>query len=183
MSGAILGLDTTNAAGGNFTYGSVIADSNSGANVLGLTKLGAGTLTLTAASTYSGPTMISAGTIKLGVANALPAGTPLSVAGTLDLAGFDQQVSSVTGAGHGDGQRRDGDLYVKNPAADVFAGTMTGNLAFTKAGAGTLTLTAMNYLYRRHQGQRRHAPGFRRRPDRRDSELSSSAIRPRTTAL
>src|SRR5206468_8700842 len=46
-SGATLGLDTSD---GNFTYGSAISGN------LGLTKIGGNTLTLTAASSYSGLT-------------------------------------------------------------------------------------------------------------------------------
>ena len=65
-SGAILGLDTTNASGGVFTYGSAIGNPNSGANTLGLTKLGTGTLTLTATNTFTGSTTVSAGTLQLG---------------------------------------------------------------------------------------------------------------------
>ncbi|MGH8047298.1 MAG: beta strand repeat-containing protein, partial [Chthoniobacterales bacterium] len=41
-NGSSIGMDTTNAAGGNFTYGNSLADTNSGANVLGLVKLGTG---------------------------------------------------------------------------------------------------------------------------------------------
>ncbi len=67
MSGSRLGLDTTNASGGNFTYASVISNTNGGANVLGLTKMGTGTLTLSVANTYTGGTVIEGG--KLVVAH------------------------------------------------------------------------------------------------------------------
>lgn len=66
-----------------------------------LTVAGNGILTLKAASTYTGPTT-NGGTLKLGVANALPVTTALSLggndgsSGTLDLAGFNQQVSGLT---------------------------------------------------------------------------------------
>ncbi len=64
-SGSILGLDTTNASGGEFTYNNSIANTNANANVLGLTKLGANTLTLGGANTYTGTTTVNAGTLKI----------------------------------------------------------------------------------------------------------------------
>ncbi|WP_397383291.1 autotransporter-associated beta strand repeat-containing protein, partial [Prosthecobacter sp.] len=66
QSGSFLGLDTTNASGGSFTYGGSIADTNSGANTVGLKKLGANTLVLTQTSTYSGTTTVAAGTLQVG---------------------------------------------------------------------------------------------------------------------
>src|SRR5207253_2520077 len=101
-----------------------------------------GTLTLAGVNTYSGATTITAGTIADGIANALPTATPLSVTGTLDLAGFNQQVSSVTGAGTVTDSGAAATFTVNNAGADTFAGTLTGaNLALTKTGAGTLTLS------------------------------------------
>ncbi len=66
---------------------------------LNLVKSAPGTLTLSGASSYTGTTTISAGKIANGIANALPIGTALSNSGTLDLAGFAQQVASITGSG------------------------------------------------------------------------------------
>lgn len=65
-----------------------------------LTKLGAGTLTLNAGSSYTGPTTNAAGTLKLGVANAIPTTSALTLGGnstaaTFDLAGQSQQVPSL----------------------------------------------------------------------------------------
>ena len=59
------------------TYGGIIAGSGN------LTKSGAGTLTLSGVSTYTGSTVVSAGTITLGVANALPISAS---AGTIQFA-------------------------------------------------------------------------------------------------
>jgi len=66
------------ASGGNLTVGGVISDSGLG---YGLTKLGAGTLTLTNANTYSGATTISAGSL-VGVAGGSCASSAISVAAT-----------------------------------------------------------------------------------------------------
>ena len=59
-AGSVLGIDTSN---GDFTYGSGIGDA--GANSRGLTKLGANTVTLTGTNSYTGPTTVAAGTLKL----------------------------------------------------------------------------------------------------------------------
>lgn len=64
-NGSRIGLDTTNATGGQFSYSNAIADTNSGSNSVGLAKLGAGTLVLTQASTYSGGTTVLGGTLEV----------------------------------------------------------------------------------------------------------------------
>jgi autotransporter-associated beta strand protein len=62
----------------------------------GLTVIGGGMLTLSGVNTYSGMTTISNGTLRLGVANALPTNAPITVAGgTLDLNGFTITNSSI----------------------------------------------------------------------------------------
>jgi autotransporter-associated beta strand protein len=65
----------------------------------GLTKLGDGILTLGGLNTYTGTTTVTAGTLKLGVAKALPTGTPVVLAGgTLDLSGF-TVTNTLSGSG------------------------------------------------------------------------------------
>lgn len=56
-SGSALGIDTTDA-GGSLTYTANITNAG-----VGLTKLGSGTLALTASNSYSGPTTVTAGTL------------------------------------------------------------------------------------------------------------------------
>jgi autotransporter-associated beta strand protein len=73
QAGSFLGIDTT---GGNQTFNSALITNTNG---LGLNKLGSNSLIFTAAQTYSGPTLITAGTLQIGngtVAMATPLATP-----------------------------------------------------------------------------------------------------------
>jgi autotransporter-associated beta strand protein len=79
-NGAILGFDTTNAPGGTFTYPSPIA--NPGGNVLSVGKLGAKSLTLAGANTYTGTTTINRGTLAVTGSVNGTSGTPLTFTGT-----------------------------------------------------------------------------------------------------
>lgn len=63
QTGSTLGLDTTN---GNFTHAGVLANPNSGANALGIIKLGANTLTITGTNTYTGSTSVGGGLLVAG---------------------------------------------------------------------------------------------------------------------
>lgn len=77
QSGAILGIDTSNASGGTFTQGNAIADSTGSGSfhgAIGLGKLGTGTLVLDKANTYSGGTTATGGTLVLANNNAAGAG-------------------------------------------------------------------------------------------------------------
>jgi autotransporter-associated beta strand protein len=84
-----------------------------------LTKQGAGTLTLSNANTYTGPTTVSAGTLQIGDGT-----TSGSIAGT----------SAVTNNG----------TLAYNCSDDVSVGNqITGSGSLTKLGAGKLTLTVV----------------------------------------
>ena len=58
--GSTLGLDTTNATAGTFTYAGTIANPG-GTIQIGLAKLGSGTLVLSGSNAYTGNTAVSAG--------------------------------------------------------------------------------------------------------------------------
>lgn len=118
-----------------------------------------GVVLLTGNSIYTGATGIVRGTVKLGVDEALPATTILTVytAGTVtettafDLNGFDQTIaglSSVLPNGNNDvvivTNSNAGDqstLTVDQLTDQTYHGKITGNLALTKKGVGKLTLT------------------------------------------
>ena len=87
-----------------------------GAGTLGLTKVGTGTLTLTAADSYGGGTTISAGTLQIG-----NAGTTGSIVGNvLD----------------------NGNLAFNRTDNVTFPGIVSGTGSLNQLGTGTLTLTA-----------------------------------------
>lgn len=119
-----------------------------GATAGRLIKTGTGTLIVSAASTYTGGTLISAGTLQLGVADALPTAGAVEVASgaTLDLAGRNQTVTSLTGAGTvtDGGVAATLTLAQANGTTDTFSGSLTGTLALTKSGTGTLVLSGSN---------------------------------------
>ena len=106
-NGLVLGNITDNAAlifADPFaqTFTGTISGSGS------VSKTGAGMLTLNMANSYSGDTTISAGTLKEGVAGAIPSGAGKGNVidnGTLDLNGIAQNGQWSLGQRHGDQQR------------------------------------------------------------------------------
>jgi autotransporter-associated beta strand protein len=115
----------------------------------GLTKIGAGALTVTGAGTYLGATAVTAGTLKAGVVNAFSASSAYTVGGaTLDLNNFSQSIGSLAGGA--------GALVTLGSAAlttgadgssTTFQGAITGTGGLTKAGAGSFTLAGTeNYF-------------------------------------
>lgn len=109
IAGAALTLNGSNpslaaASGVSATISSVIGGAS------GLTKLGAGTLTLSGTNTYTGLTSISAGTLIAGSNAALGAsaggaadGTSVAAGATLDVGGrnFGAEIVTVSGTGVG----------------------------------------------------------------------------------
>ncbi len=118
---AILGLDTTDAAG-SFSYGGVIANPNSGANVLGLTKLGPNTLVLSASNTYSGPTAVSGGTLQIG------------------NGGSGASIGSTSGVALSNGAA----IVFNHTDPVTFAPAISGSGSLTQTGSGLLTLSGTN---------------------------------------
>lgn len=94
--GSFIGLDTSNATGGSFTYDGDISDTNSGANSVGLKKLGTNILVLNQTNTYTGTTTVAAGTLQVGdgTSGALAGSGAVSVSATATLSGS----ASIAGA-------------------------------------------------------------------------------------
>ena len=119
-----------------------------------LTKQGGGALTLGTANTYTGNTTISAGTLALGSALAIPGGPGygnLTVNGTLDLGGYSPTLNNLTGSGTVDNLTAGGTpvLNLINSAGSIFAGSLqntSGTLAVNLTGGGSLTLSGTNSL-------------------------------------
>lgn len=121
--------------------------SDNGATSTAITKQGLGTMQLGLANTYSGQTLIEAGTVKIGNASALgtsASGTVVSSGATLDLDGtVYSQAEPLTISGIG--QSSLGALANTSTTAASFAGPITlasdsrisantGDLALTYAG-------------------------------------------------
>jgi autotransporter-associated beta strand protein len=128
--------EVTLLRGGNSSVTSTVANVTLTPNTRGgLTKQGAGTLTLNVANTYTGATTVAGGTLKLGTAGTLPAESPVVLAGgTLDLSN-----KTVTNAVSGSGMLLSGTLQTElSPAG---AGVIGTNV-FTLSGGATLRATA-----------------------------------------
>lgn len=108
----------------------------------GLTKDGAGTLTLNGANGYTGTTAVNAGTLALGSADRISDSSALSVTGgTFDLGGFTETVAGVSMSS---GTITNGTL-TGTSYSFTNSGTVSANLAgaagLAKSGAGMLTIS------------------------------------------
>ncbi|NBV45409.1 MAG: hypothetical protein EBR86_07150 [Planctomycetia bacterium] len=176
---------TVSATAGTYTLQS--SSGNQITGTTGLTKSGAGTLTLAGPNAYSGTTNLQAGTIRAGSDGAFGSGTLDLDGGTLasDGAGarsFSNPVAIGGNVTFGDGTGTGavtlagavdlgGATRSLTTVADTTVSGTISNGGLTKLGAGTLTRHAhahrRQHLHRRHHRRRRHAAIDGRRRDRR----------------
>ncbi len=135
-------------------YDLVVSGSVSGAGEL--TKSGSFFVVLSAANTYSGATHVDEGVLLLGVANAIPAQSAVSIAPGAELwlftpfaapgvavGSFNQSIGSLSGGGGVSLQTAT--LTVGNNNANTtFFGSIQEAGSLTKVGSGTLTLNGAN---------------------------------------
>ena len=99
-----------------------------------------------------GETLVAGGTLRMDIANGLPAATVLrigisySAGGTVNLNGFDQSVAQLRNDTTNAGTRiltslAPATLTVNQSVNSLYDGQLTGALSLTKIGTGTLTLS------------------------------------------
>jgi autotransporter-associated beta strand protein len=133
-----------NADIGAYNSGDTLTISGVISGGFALNKVGAGTLALSAANTYTGATTISAGKLSVGGGAAIADSSAVTVsAGATLTLSASETIGSLAGAGNvtlgtntltagGDG------------TSTTFSGIISGTGALTKAGSGTLTLSGAN---------------------------------------
>lgn len=137
---------TVGGNGLSTTVDGVIADGGrSGGAGGGLTKVGAGTLTLSGANSYTGRTVVEAGVLQAGGLQGFAPNSAFTIdAGALlDLAAFDQEIGSLAGGGTVD--LATARLTTGGDGSDtVFSGAISGTGGLTKTGAGLFELSGVS---------------------------------------
>lgn len=152
VANAGIGFDV--GPGGRTYSGATIA--NTAAGLLNLMKIGTGTLTMNVANTYTGTTTVREGVLRVGVAGALPANSPIVLndtglgSGSLDV-GVSTTAGAVTVSGSGSsifgvGTLTGASFTFSNSVGTVTASTVLAGTSatLTKSNAGTLVLSAAN---------------------------------------
>ena len=117
-----------------------------------LLKLGTGDLTLSGVNSFSGTTVVQGGRLFAGSNTALSPNSRLGIAGpalalaTVDLNGFNNQVSGLTGNGTGVLTSTTGPaiLTIDTSFNLTFNGALQGDLGITKRGSSVQTFTNLN---------------------------------------
>lgn len=134
-------------------FSGILGGTTANENNFSLTKSGTGKLTLSGINTYTGNTVISAGTLALGSTNiSIPTGVGVGnvqVDGTLDVNGRSPTINGLSGSGIilNNGATGQTISVGNNNVTSTYAGVIqdgTGTVALIKVGSGTLTLSGTN---------------------------------------
>lgn len=144
VAGSSLGIDVSDTR----VYSNIITNANGGATSIGFAKLGAGTLGLNAANTYTGTTTLFQGNLRLDAAQGVSSGPLGANSGSIYFNGGTLQYSA---ANTHDYSNRFSTAANQNIRIDTngqnvtFASVISGSTnQITKSGTGILTLTAEN---------------------------------------
>ena len=150
--GSIAGAGTITLGSGTLTAGGDgTSTTYSGAigGTGGLTKAGAGVMTLSGANTYTGATTINAGTLRASGGNAIADASQVTLANaagaSLDLTN-DEAIGNLSGGGATGGNvtLNGNTLTVNEAGTTTFAGVASGSGGLIKQGVGSLTLSGLN---------------------------------------
>lgn len=117
---------------GTYTLGGIISGLNSGLNLNALTT---GVLLLAGTNTYSGTTTVTAGTLRLGTADAIPVGT----GGGVIFNGGTVSTGSTTGFSEGAANSADMGTLTLSANSAIALGTGDHSLFFANSSAVTWT--------------------------------------------
>jgi autotransporter-associated beta strand protein len=123
-----------------------VSGAISGGGSDAISKIDAGTWTLSGTNTFAGRATVANGTFRLGAPDALNAAVPVTLAGgTFDLNGCRQTISQLRGdtvAGTNTATSATAATLTVNQSSDtLFNGRLTGLLGLVKTGTGSLTLS------------------------------------------
>lgn len=150
QTGSLLGIFAEERIIGEVDFPVVIRDANGGANSIGFVKLGDESLVLTGRNTYTGPTIVRDGELRLGATQVISDASVLTMEGGLLRMFYDETVGGLSGsAGYIELGGRT--LTVNQNTNSVFSADivrapvgMLSSGRLTKTGTGTLTLAGRN---------------------------------------
>ena len=142
-------LTSQGTATGDTTIGADI-----GPNVTSVTQASTtSSLVLSGNNGYTGDTIISAGTLRLGAADVIPDGAGkgnVSVSGVLDLNGFSETINGLSGGGLVDNTAASSNAVLTLSTGSIFSGTIQNSgapLTLVKGPDGDVVLTGNNNTY------------------------------------